>query len=94
MNFNSLHIHWKILIIIGAITVFILTLLLIVTFIYFESATKVETNEFNDFFEEFKKDIVDYPNLPKIKELSSDNYLRNLFDINITDKYDETLIMI
>ena len=56
MNFKSLHIHWKILIIIGAITVFILTLLLIVTFIYFESATKVETNEFNDFFEEFKKD--------------------------------------
>ena len=72
----------------------ILTLLLIVTFIYFESATKVGTNEFNDFFEEFKKDIVDYPVLPKIKELSSDKYLRNLFDINITDDYDETLIMI
>ena len=94
MNFNSLHIHWKILIIIGAITLFVLTLLLIVTFVYFEGVTKVETNEFNDFFEKLKKDIVDYPDLPKIKELSSDNYLRNLFDIFITDDYDKTLIII
>lgn len=89
-TFSSLPVLWKTLIIIGFITVFILLTLMIVIIILMCTTPKIDmtTNldEYSDLLEEFDKENTtkgdDYPNLPKIKDLSG-NTMKDLMSIEI-----------
>ncbi len=96
--FYSLPIFWKILIIIGSITVFITFILIIVLLSLFcgpKLELEADIREYNNFLDEFEngsinidteenKDIIIYPNLPKIKDLKGD-ILLDLMKIDIVD---------
>ncbi len=95
-NFSDFSIFWKVLIVIGSISIVIfLILLLIIVSLLFESKTKKEDiSEYNDFLNEFKNGVVsneiadavniidEYPILPKIKDFDG-NILKNLLQIEI-----------
>ena len=92
MTFNQLPTFFKLLIVIGSISTFIFTILLIVAIsLMFESKVdnKIDLKEFDNFLNEFKNGTVkeedDYPILPKIKDLQG-NVLKNLLQIEIVGK--------
>lgn len=96
--FYSLPIFWKILIIIGSITVFISFILIIVLLALFcgpKLEFEADIREYNNFLDEFEngsinvesgenKDIVIYPQLPKVRDLKG-NVLLDLMQIDIID---------
>ena len=93
-NFKNLPILFKSLIIIGFITTIVFIVLLVVIIsLMSESKLKPETDvnldDFDDFLREFKngdsKDKfieIDYPDLPRIKDLRG-NLLLNLLQIDL-----------
>jgi Na+-transporting methylmalonyl-CoA/oxaloacetate decarboxylase gamma subunit len=93
-TFHQLPIFWKGLIVIGFVTI-ITFLVLLVVIISLMSETKLKTSEpdleeFDDFLKEFnngdtsqeKLINIEYPELPKIKDLQG-NTLLNLLQIEI-----------
>ena len=96
--FNSLPIFWKILIIIGSVTVFVSFILIIVLLALFCSPKlelEADVREYNSFLDEFEsgginispdenKDIIIYPQLPKVRDLKG-NVLLDLMQIDIVD---------
>ncbi len=90
-TFNEFSILWKTLIVIGSITIVVfLILLAIIVSLMLESKTKKDQDqddlsEYDDFLNEFtngKKEIEEYPSLPRIKDLDG-NILKNLMQIDI-----------
>jgi hypothetical protein len=89
-NFSKLPMFWKVLIIIGFITVFITFILIIVilSFLFMTPKVNLDTNidDYDDFIESLDEDIIinedTYPSLPKIKDLHG-NILKDLLQIEI-----------
>ncbi len=96
--FYGLPVFWKILIIIGSITVFVSFILIIVLLALFCSPKlelEADIREYNNFLDEFEngcinddseenKDVIIYPHLPKVRDLKG-NVLLDLMKIDIVD---------
>ncbi len=93
--FSRLPIFWKVLIIIGFITVFVTFILIIVilSFLYMGPKVDLDTNidVYDDFLESLNEnkeieitehDEIKYPSLPRIKDLDG-NTLKDLLRIDI-----------
>ncbi len=97
--FSNLPVFWKILMIIGLITVFISFILIIVLVSLFcgpKTELDADIREYNSFLDEFEngsinveseenKDIIIYPQLPKVKDLKGE-VLLDLMQIDIVNK--------
>ena len=97
--FYSLPIFWKILIIIGSMTVFVSFILIIVLLALLCSPKlelEADIREYNSFLDEFEhgsinvdseenRDIIIYPQLPKVKDLKGIPLL-DLMQIDIVDE--------
>ena len=95
--FYGLPIFWKILIVIGSITVFIsfiLTIVLLALFCSPKLELESDIREYNSFLDEFEngcinivqeenKDVI-YPQLQKVRDLKG-NILLDLMQIDIVD---------
>ena len=93
LEFKNLSTSWKILIIIGVIAVFILTfsVIAVASMMFSNTENDKRSLKHKDFLEEFKnanlidnylKEEVIYPVLPKIKDLKG-KMLLNLLEIKI-----------
>jgi cbb3-type cytochrome oxidase subunit 3 len=91
--FSNLPIIWKILIIIGLITLFIIFILIIVLVYLFSDKTEMEADikDYDNFLDEFEnsKDVEDIDknvdqSIPKNNDLNG-NLLKDLLQIKITN---------
>jgi len=94
-TFNNLPTFWKVLVVIGILTVFIILIVVIFVAFYLYFNKEVKTTEFDDFINDFKdgietnktikkeEDII-YTILPKIKDLKGESLNENLLIIKVT----------
>jgi uncharacterized membrane protein YukC len=85
--FDKLPTFWKVLIVIGSLTLLLVVLLLIVILYMFceqNNEQEVDVSEHNDFLKEFMDEAIHSDDhVTTIKELDGKNNVRNLLSIEI-----------